>query len=57
MTCTSDLLRQLLNDNKFTCAKTKTREIIVNVISPYIVDNIVKELNWTKIKNCSFVSG
>ena len=48
MTCTSDLIRQLLNDKKFTCAKTKTREIIVNVISPYIVDNIVKELRSAK---------
>jgi len=28
--------------------QTKTREIIVNVISPYIVDNIVKELRSAK---------
>lgn len=47
MTCTSDLI-QLLNENKFTCAKTKTREIIVNIISPYIVDNTVKDLRFAK---------
>lgn len=48
MTCTSDLIRQTLNDKKFTCAKTKTKEIIVNVISPYIIDNMIKELHSAK---------
>lgn len=46
MSCTSELIRQCLNDKKFTCAKTKTREIVVNVICPYIVDNTLKELSF-----------
>jgi hypothetical protein len=40
-----ELIRQCLNDKKFTCAKTKTREIVVNVICPYIVDITSKELS------------
>jgi hypothetical protein len=45
MSCISELIRQCLNDKKFTCAKIKTREIVVSVICPYIVDNTLKELS------------
>lgn len=48
MTCTSDLIRQTLNDKQFTCTKTKTKKIIVNVIFPYIIDNMIKELRSAK---------
>jgi hypothetical protein len=40
------LIRQCLNDKKFTYAKTKTREIVVNIICPYIVDNTLKVLSF-----------
>lgn len=40
------MVRKVLNnDQKLTWAKTKTREmIIINVVGPFIIENIVKEL-------------
>lgn len=44
MTCTADLIRQLFNDKKFTCAKTKTRDLIANILAPYVIKYTIDSL-------------
>jgi hypothetical protein len=41
--CTSKLLKKLY-DPKFSSARTKTEAIIINVISPFISDNVLHSL-------------
>lgn len=50
MDCTSDIIKSLFN-NKFACSQTKTRAIITNVIAPFAVEQIMKEL-----KEAQFIS-
>lgn len=42
--CTSKLIKKLF-DPKFSAARTKTEAIIVNVISPYIFNALLEDLN------------
>ncbi|KAL4147793.1 hypothetical protein QTP88_002142 [Uroleucon formosanum] len=51
MTCTSTLIRKLFNEKKFTAARTKTREVAVNVIAPFAVQLTIDDL-----KTVDFVS-
>ncbi|CAI6360864.1 unnamed protein product [Macrosiphum euphorbiae] len=44
MTCTADLIRLLFNEKKFTCAKTKTRDLIVNILAPFAMENTIEGL-------------
>lgn len=44
MTCTSELIRKMFDEKKFTAARTKTRDITVNVIAPYGVQLMKAEL-------------
>jgi len=44
MTCTADLICLLLNEKKFTCAKTKTRDIIVNILAPFTMETTIEGL-------------
>jgi hypothetical protein len=41
--CTSILVKKLY-DPKFSSARTKTESVIVNVISPFIFDNVLRRL-------------
>jgi hypothetical protein len=49
--CTSKLVKKLY-DPKFSSARTKTETIIVNVISPFIFDNVLRSL-----ENINYVTG
>jgi len=51
MTCTSELIRKMFDKKKFTAARTKTRDIAVNVIAQYAV-----ELMKTELEKAKFVS-
>ncbi|KAL4100954.1 hypothetical protein QTP88_020978 [Uroleucon formosanum] len=51
MTCTSTLIRKLFDEKKFTAARTKTREVAVNVIAPFAVQLTIDDL-----KTVDFVS-
>ncbi|KAL4126106.1 hypothetical protein QTP88_010335 [Uroleucon formosanum] len=51
MTCTSTLIRKLFDEKKFTSARTKTREVAVNVIAPFAVQLTIDDL-----KTVDFVS-
>lgn len=51
ITCTSTLIRKLFDQKKFTAARTKTREIAVNVIAPFAVQLTIDDL-----KKVNFVS-
>ncbi|KAE9531248.1 hypothetical protein AGLY_010454 [Aphis glycines] len=44
MTCTASLIRQIFNEKKFTCAKTKTRDLIVNILAPFAMENTIEGL-------------
>lgn len=47
----------IINDQQFTCAKIKTREIIIDVIGLYIINNIVEELSERSVeKSAEFIS-
>lgn len=48
MTCTSDLIRKMFEEKKFMAARTKTKDIAVNVIAPYAVQLIKCELEKAK---------
>ncbi|KAE9542343.1 hypothetical protein AGLY_003470 [Aphis glycines] len=48
MTCTSELIRKIFDEKKFTAARTKTRDIAVNVIAPYAVLLTKAELEKAK---------
>ena len=43
MDCTSSLLKQIYN-KKFTCARTKAESIVLNVLAPFAMQQICKEL-------------
>jgi hypothetical protein len=46
-TCTANLIRQLFDERNFTCAKTKTRDLITNNLVPYAMENSIDGLNNT----------
>jgi hypothetical protein len=50
MYCTSTIIRKLL-EPKFTCAQTKVRTSVVNVLAPLSINQIREEL-----KDAKFVS-
>lgn len=50
MTCTASII-QLFNEKKFTCAKTKTRDIIVNILAPFTMKTTIDDL-----KKANFIS-
>ncbi|CAI6351384.1 unnamed protein product [Macrosiphum euphorbiae] len=52
MTCTADLIRLLFNEKKFTCAKTKTRDLIVNILAPFAMENTIEGL-----KKANYIRG
>ncbi|XP_060835436.1 uncharacterized protein LOC132929545 [Rhopalosiphum padi] len=43
MDCTSSLLKQMYN-KKFTCARTKAESIVLNVLAPFAMQQIYKEI-------------
>ncbi|XP_026819093.1 uncharacterized protein LOC113557737 [Rhopalosiphum maidis] len=43
MNCTSSLLKQMYN-KKFTCARTKAESIVLNVLAPFTMQQICKEI-------------
>ncbi|XP_050063287.1 uncharacterized protein LOC126552619 [Aphis gossypii] len=43
MDCTSSLLKQIYN-KKFTCARTKAESIVLNVLAPFAMQQICKEI-------------
>lgn len=44
MTCTASLICQIYNEKKCTCAKTKTRDLIVNILAPCAIENTIEGL-------------
>lgn len=51
MTCTADLIRHLFHEKKFTSAKTKTRDLITNILAPHSMKNTIDGL-----KNANYIS-
>lgn len=43
MDCKSSLLKQMYN-KKFTCARTKAESIVLNVLAPFSMQQICKDL-------------
>lgn len=51
MTCTSVLIQKMFEEKKFTGSRTKTKNIVVNIITPYAV-----QLIKGKFEKAAFVS-
>jgi hypothetical protein len=54
MDCTSSILKKFLN-RKFTCAQTKCKAVVVNVLSPYAKSQILEDIK--NIKYCCSTIG
>ena len=51
MNCTSSLIRTLFNEKQFTAARTKSRDIAVNVLAPFVV-----KITKIDLEKANFVS-
>jgi hypothetical protein len=55
MDCTATIVRKIFND-KFTCAQTKYRAVITNIISPFAAKQILPELKEARFISVLIVS-
>jgi len=51
MNCTSSLICKLFNEKQFSAARTKSRDIAVNVLAPFVV-----KITKIDLKKANFVS-